>query len=70
MPLSVPGSGRQLPFTPGGAIRSARLAALKDAHRGERCFLIGNGPSLKQTDLSLLKNEFTIGTNRIYLAFP
>lgn len=47
-----------------------RLAALKDKHRGERCFLIGNGPSLKQTDLSRLKNEFTIGTNRIYLAFP
>jgi hypothetical protein len=47
-----------------------RLAALKDIHRGKRCFLIGNGPSLKQTDLSLLKDEFTIGTNRIYLAFP
>jgi hypothetical protein len=27
-------------------------------------------PSLKQTDLSKLKNEFTIGVNRIYLAFP
>jgi hypothetical protein len=47
-----------------------QLAELKDIHRGKRCFLIGNGPSLKQTDLSLLKNEFTIGTNRIYLAFP
>jgi hypothetical protein len=46
-----------------------QLAELKDIHRGKRCFLIGNGPSLKQTDLSLLKNEFTIGTNRIYLAF-
>lgn len=47
-----------------------QLAKLKDAHRGERCFIIGNGPSLKQTDTSLLKNEFTFGMNRIYLAFP
>lgn len=47
-----------------------RLAALKDAHKGERCFLIGNGPSLKQTDLSRIKGEHTLGTNRIYLAFP
>jgi hypothetical protein len=47
-----------------------RLGALKDRHRGERCFIIGNGPSLKQTDLSRLRNEFTLGQNRIYLAFP
>lgn len=47
-----------------------KLAPLHNTHRGERCFLIGNGPSLKQTDLSHLKGEFTLGTNRIYLAFP
>ena len=47
-----------------------RLAQLKDIHRGERCFIIGNGPSLKQTDLSRLKGEYTLGQNRIYLAFP
>lgn len=47
-----------------------RLAALKDIHKGKRCFIIGNGPSLKQTDLSKLKNELTLGQNRIYLAFP
>jgi hypothetical protein len=49
-----------------------RLAALKDAHAqaGSRAFIIGNGPSLKQTDLSKLKNEFTFGMNRIYLMFP
>jgi hypothetical protein len=47
-----------------------RLAALKDIHRGQRCFIIGNGPSLKRTDLSLLKDEFTFGMNRFYLAFP
>ncbi len=46
-----------------------RMADLKDRYKGERCFLIGNGPSLKITDMSRLKNEFTIGQNRIYLAF-
>lgn len=47
-----------------------RLAALKDVHKGKRAFIIGNGPSLKQTDLGKLKNEITFGMNRIYLAFP
>lgn len=47
-----------------------RLRSLKDSRKGERCFIMGNGPSLKQTDLSRLKNEFTFGMNRIYLAFP
>jgi hypothetical protein len=47
-----------------------QLAALKDKHRGQRCFIIGNGPSLKQTDLSCLKGEYTFGMNRFYLAFP
>jgi hypothetical protein len=46
-----------------------QLAALKDIHRGQRCFIIGNGPSLKKTDLSLLKGEFTFGMNRFYLLF-
>lgn len=47
-----------------------RLGALQDQHRGKRAFIIGNGPSLRQTDLSLLRNEFTFGLNRIYLLFP
>lgn len=47
-----------------------RLGELKDIHRGQRCFIIGNGPSLKQTDLHKLKNETTFGMNRIYLGFP
>jgi hypothetical protein len=46
-----------------------QLAALKDIHKGERCFIIGNGPSLKDTDISQLKDEYTFGMNRIYLAF-
>ena len=48
----------------------AHLSGLKDIHRGERAFIIGNGPSLKQTDLGRLKGDFTFGLNRIYLLFP
>jgi hypothetical protein len=48
----------------------ARLAKLKDIHKGQRAFIIGNGPSLKQTDLNKLKGEITFGMNRIYLMFP
>lgn len=50
--------------------RSQRaLAGLADRHRGERCFVIGNGPSLRRTDLSRLDGEITFGMNRIYLMF-
>ena len=42
---------------------------LKGRFSGKRCVIIGNGPSLNKTDLSLLKNEYTFGLNRIYLLF-
>lgn len=57
-------------FHPWRRLSLQRLSALKDVHRGKRAFIIGNGPSLRQTDLSLLRNEFTFGLNRIYLLFP
>lgn len=44
-----------------------RLASFHNKHQGARCFIIGNGPSLNDLDLSLLKDEFTFGTNAIYL---
>ncbi|MEK6221579.1 MAG: DUF115 domain-containing protein, partial [Chloroflexota bacterium] len=47
-----------------------QLTADKNIHTGQRCFIIGNGPSLKHMDISKLKNEVTFGMNRIYLAFP
>jgi hypothetical protein len=47
-----------------------RLAAFKDIHKGRRAFIIGNGPSLRQTDLGKLRNEYTFGMNRIYILFP
>ena len=48
----------------------SRLVREQDQQRGQRCFIIGNGPSLRQTDLSKLRGEFTFGLNRIYLLFP
>ena len=48
----------------------ARLEQLKDSRRGERCFILGNGPSLRRTDLTRLKGESTFGLNCIYLLFP
>ena len=45
------------------------IETLKNRHLGERCFIIGNGPSLKICDLDLLKNDVTFASNKIYLAF-
>ena len=39
----------------------------QNKYAGERCFLLGCGPSLKNTDLSLLKDEFVMGVNGTYL---
>lgn len=44
-----------------------KLQSFKDKHKGERCFIIGNGPSLNELDLTLLKHETTFGVNGIYL---
>lgn len=46
-----------------------RMRKFKNKYEGKRCFIIGNGPSLKKTDLKLLKNEYTFGTNRLYILF-
>jgi len=46
-----------------------RLETWRNKFAGERCFVIGNGPSLRKMDLNKLAGEFTIGMNRIYLAF-
>ena len=36
----------------------------KNAHYGERCFIVGNGPSIKGQDLSKLSNEYTFMVNQ------
>jgi hypothetical protein len=47
-----------------------KLKLLVNDNLNKRCFIIGNGPSLRQTDLSQLRGEYTFGLNRIYLLFP
>lgn len=42
---------------------------LKNKHKGKRCFVIGNGPSLRIEDLEHLKGEITFASNRIFKLF-
>lgn len=46
-----------------------KLKKYKDIHKGERCFIIGLGPSLSVEDLNLLKNEFTFSLNGVFNLF-
>lgn len=46
------------------------LKKYKGLHKGQRCFIIGTGPSLTVEDLERLKGEITIGSNRIFEIFP
>ena len=49
-----------------------KIAKLKDKHKGQRCFICGNGPSLSAEDLTKLHEmgEVTFATNRVYKIFP
>ena len=52
------------------AVSTERFNKLKEIIKAtgkKRIFVLGNGPSLKQTDLDLLKDEITIGFNGIFL---
>lgn len=46
-----------------------RFQKLKDSKKGNRCFIIGNGPSLKPQDLDRLKDEDCLASNNIYKIF-
>lgn len=51
--------------------RGKKLIALRNSHKGERCVIVGNGPSLRSEDLDRLKQLGvpTFATNRIYNIF-
>ena len=50
---------------------ASRLRALRGAYAGRRrAFIIGNGPSLNETDLSQLKDEVTFCVNGFFLKMP
>ncbi len=55
-------------FFSGGAKKYGmqRNKELKNKHLGQRCFIVGNGPSIKQQDLTLLKDEYTFFVNHFY----
>lgn len=46
------------------------IKRFKDIHKGDRVFILGNGPSLQNTPLNALQNEHTIATNKINKIFP
>ena len=48
------------------------IHALKDSHKGEKCFVIGNGPSLTAEDLDRLQDSGipTFAMNRVFKFFP
>jgi len=46
---------------------ASKLRQFKDIHKGKDCFIIGNGPSLKNMDLSPLAQYHTFGLNKIFL---
>jgi len=49
--------------------KQARWRTIKNLYRGQRAFIVGNGPSLNRTPLHLLKDEFTLCFNRFDLMF-
>ncbi len=52
------------------AVSKSRFQSLKELIQKtgkKRVFILGNGPSIKCTDLNLLKDEITIGFNGIFL---
>lgn len=48
-----------------------RLESLRDSHVGERCFIIGNGPSLVASDLDIIRERgiFSFASKGIYNIF-
>ncbi len=51
------------------AVNRKRLRAFKNKHKGQRCFIIGNGPSLNKVDLRSLDSEVTFGVNAIFYKY-
>lgn len=42
------------------------LQSLENKYKSEKCYIIGNGPSLTLDDLKLIQDEITFGANFIY----
>lgn len=46
-----------------------QIEKFKNIHLGERCFIVGTGPSLAANDLDLLKDEISFGVNNVVRAY-
>ena len=48
-----------------------KIASYRNSHMNQRCFVVGNGPSLRIKDLDMIHkhNEICFATNKIYHAF-
>lgn len=44
-----------------------KILSMRNVFAGERCFIIGNGPTLNNHDMELLKDEYTFGVNSLFL---
>lgn len=49
---------------------SPKIKKFKDKYKGETCFIIGNGPSLRIEDLDKLIGKHCFAANGIYKMFP
>jgi len=56
----------KIPISPNDKEILNRNQVFKNKHIGQRCFVIGNGPSLNKQDISLLSNEITITVSAFY----
>jgi hypothetical protein len=43
-----------------------RLDSIRNKFKGQRCFILGNGPSLNKCDLKLLASEYSFAVNGIF----
>lgn len=62
---------RELVWSVGAQGRQSKrdLAQLRNKYAGKRCFVMGNGPSLLKCDVTLMKDEVTIGSNAQFLVW-
>jgi hypothetical protein len=66
---TVPANIQKILLTAGYSMSGLRVTEnrrLEGRHRGRRCFVIGNGPSLGQMNLLPLAGEITIAANSFY----
>lgn len=50
-------------------VNQSKLLNLKKKYEGQRCFIIGNGPSLTISDLEKLKQDVTFASNSVYVLY-